>query len=176
MPRSYRLGRRQASVDRTARSILDAARELVAEQGPAPSVGAIARRAGVSRLTVYARFGSRAALLGALAPALAGSGGNDLRHHFERTSAAWAENPAFFRHLGRHLEFDDAGSADAARRIAESLGAADALRPGCSLKEAEDVIAALSAFPMFDRLHKDGRRSPAAVTEILLRLAGAILA
>jgi len=38
------------------------------------------------------------------------------------------------------------------------------------------VIATLSSFPVFDRLHKDGRRAPAAVTEILLRLAGAILA
>jgi len=172
MPRAYRLGRRQASVDRTYRSILDAARELVAERGPAPSVGAVARRAGVSRLTVYARFGSRAALLGSLAPALADHGENDLRHHFERTCSAWAENPALFR----RLRVDDAGGSDAPRRIAEHLATTDALRPGCSLKEAEDVIATLSSFPVFDRLHKDGRRSPAAVTEILLRLAGAILA
>ncbi len=172
MPRSYRLGRRQASVDRTYKAILDAARELVTEQDPAPSVGAVARRAGVSRLTVYARFGSRAALLHALAPSLADHGGSDLRDHFERTSSAWAENPALFR----HLKADNAGGAGAARRLADQLAATDALRPGCSVKEAEDVIAALSSFPVFDRLHKDGRRSPAAVTEILMRLARAILA
>src|SRR5690349_10799904 len=172
MPRSYRLGRRQAAVDRTYNAILDAARQLVTELGPAPSVGAIARRAGVSRLTVYARFGSRAALLHALAPSLADHGGSDLRHHFERVCAAWAENPALFR----HLQADDSGGAGAPRRIAEQLAASDALRPGCSVKEAEDVIAALGSFPVFDRLHKDGRRSPAAVTEILMRLAGAILA
>jgi AcrR family transcriptional regulator len=172
VPRSYRLGRRQASVDRTARSILEAARELVAEQGPAPSVGAVARRAGVSRLTVYARFGSRAGLLEALLPVRADDGGNDLRRHFERTCSAWAENPALFR----HLQVDRAVAMDAARRIAERLAATDALRPGCSLKEAEDVIAALGSFPVFDCLYKDGRRSPAAVTEILLRLAGGILA
>jgi len=172
MPRSYRLGRRQASVDRTYKAVVDAARDLVTELGAAPSVGAIARRAGVSRLTVYARFGSRAALLEALAPFLADHGGSDLRDHFERTCSAWAENPALFR----HLQADEAGAAGPARRIAEQLAAGDALRPGCSLKEAEDVIAALSSFPVFDRLHKDGRRSPAAVTEILMRLAGAILA
>src|SRR6266851_5528140 len=131
MPRSYRLGRRQASVDRTYRSILEAARELVAERGPAPSVGAVARRAGVSRLTVYARFGSRAALLGALAPALADHGDDDLGHHFERTCSAWAQNPA----LVRHLRIDDVTGLEAARRIAEHLAATDALRPGCSLKE-----------------------------------------
>jgi hypothetical protein len=51
----------------------------------------------------------------------------------------------------------------------------DELRPGCSIKEAEDVIAALTSFEIFDRLYKDGRRSPAAVAEILARLASGIL-
>jgi AcrR family transcriptional regulator len=172
VPRTYRLGRRQAAVDRTYNAILDAARQLVAELGPAPSVGAVARQAGVSRLTVYARFGSRAALLHALAPSQPDHGGSDLRQHFERSCSAWAENTALFR----HLQADDTGGAGAPRRIADRLAATDALRPGCSVKEAEDVIAALSSFPVFDRLHKDGRRSPTAVTEILMRLAGAILA
>lgn len=67
-------------------------------------------------------------------------------------------------------------AGDAARHIAERLAATDRVRPGCSIKEAEDVIAALSSFAVFDRLHKDGRRSPAAVADILLRLAAAILA
>src|SRR5437588_11212332 len=69
MGRRYRLGRRQTSVDLTTSSILAAARELVA-QGPASqaSVGAVARRAGVSRITVYNRFGSRAGLLQDLDP------------------------------------------------------------------------------------------------------------
>jgi len=170
MPRSYRLGRRQASVDRTRRSILDAARELVAADGPEPSVGAIARRAGVSRLTVYSRFGSRAGLLDAISPHRAIDPTDDLRTHFERSCAAWAENPPLFRRLGTEPV------GDTPRRIAEHLAATDGLRAGCSIKEAEDVIAALSSFPVFDRLHKDGRRPPAAVAEILLRLGGAILA
>jgi hypothetical protein len=34
----------------------------------------------------------------------------------------------------------------------------------------------LTSFPVFDRLHKNGRRSPAAVAEILMSLAAAILA
>src|SRR5207247_9450254 len=68
MPRPTRLGRRQAAVDRTATSILSATRELVAETGRGVTVAAIARRAGVTRVTVYNRFGSLAALLGALTP------------------------------------------------------------------------------------------------------------
>src|SRR5437016_12124436 len=69
MVRGYRLGRRTASVDRTSAAILDAARALVAA-GPASavSVGAVARRAGVSRITIYNRFGSKEALLRAIVP------------------------------------------------------------------------------------------------------------
>ena len=174
--RAYRLGRRQASVDRTAETILTAARQLVAE-GDAISVGAVARRAGVSRITIYNRFGSKSSLLQALiphqrpVPEATGDAREALRLHFEKTSAAWATSPGLFRNLPR-VEQD----ADVHLRAAEALAAADALRPGCSIREAEDVIGALSSFAVFDRLHKDGRRSPAAVSDILMRLTGAILA
>jgi hypothetical protein len=171
MPRRYRLGRRQASVDRTGARILEAAREVVAESGPDFSVGTLGRRAGVSRATIYNRFGSKGGVLDALRPVPAPEAG-DLRVYVERCCAAWALNPAVFRHLPS--PGDDA--TDAPRRIAERLAAVDALRPGCSLKEAEDVIATLTSFAVFDRLHRDGRRSPAAVAEVLLRLARGILA
>ena len=170
MPRSYRLGRRQASVDRTVSAIVEAGRQLVGQDGLTPSVGAVARRAGVSRLTVYSHFGSKDALMAALAPPPRDHDSHDLRDHFERSSAAWAESPTLFR----KLHVDQPG--DSARRIAEQLAATDGLRPGCSIKEAEDVIAALSSFAVFDRLYKDGRRPLGAVTDILLRLAGGILA
>ena len=170
MPRPYRLGRRQSTVDRTAAAILAAARELVAETGDQVSIAAVASRAGVSRATVYNRFGSRAALLAALTPSL-GVPAGDLRAYVEQSCAAWATQPALFRNLrARPTE------GDAPRRIAEQLAAADALRPGCSLREAEDVIAALTSFPVFDRLHGDGRRSPAAVAAVISRLAAGILA
>ena len=174
--RAYRLGRRQAAVDRTAASILVAARELIGERAEV-SVGDIARRAGVSRVTVYNRFGSRPDLLHALAPhsppiqPATGDAKDSLRRHFEQACLAWAPSPGLFRHLPT-IEVP----TEVIRRLAEGLVAADALRPGCSIREAEDVIAALSSFAVFDRLHKDGRRSPTAVSEILMRLAGGILA
>lgn len=179
MTRSYRLGNRQAAVDRTAQAILAAARRLCA-QAPASSisVGAIAREAGVSRLTVYQRFGSRPRLLEALAPnftpPLTDSPAEPreaLRQHLLGGCEAWAAEPALFRHLPTR-----APDEEAPRRLAENLLAGDALRPGCSIREAEDVIAVLGSFAAFDRLHHDGRRSPAAVADILMRLAGAILA
>ena len=67
MPRSYRLGRRQAAVDSTRVAILTAARDELASGEPGLSAGAVARRAGVSRLTVYNQFGSKAGLLRELA-------------------------------------------------------------------------------------------------------------
>ena len=165
--------------------MLAAARELVAAGGPELSVGAIARRAGVSRLTIYNRFGSRSGLLRAVAgeaqrrgaPA-AGNGARDprteLHDRIADACATWASDPALFRALPAATSpGESTGMKD--RALAERLAAADQLRPGCSLKEAEDVIGALTSFGVFDRLHQDGRRSPAAVTDILVRLAGAIL-
>ena len=83
-----------------------------------------------------------------------------------------AANPALYRNLPAADREDN----EACRALAERLAAADGLRPGCSLKEAEDVLTALTTFAVFDRLHKDGRRSAAAVGEILMRLASEFLA
>jgi AcrR family transcriptional regulator len=184
--RSYRLGRRQVAVDRTRAAILSTAREMVASgNGPSISVGAVARRAGVSRLTIYNRFGSRAGLLQAVldsarasAPASSAEAIGDprarLRRRIAESCARWASDPSLFRRLPE-VGLVESQLFDSDRALAEELAAADQLRPGCSLKEAEDVIGTLTSFPTFDRLHKDGRRSATAVAEILLRLAGAIL-
>lgn len=52
---------------RNRRLLLDAAAELVAEQGaPTVTMDAVARRAGVGKGTVFRRFGSRAGLMQAL--------------------------------------------------------------------------------------------------------------
>src|SRR5438477_7713820 len=132
MPRPYRLGRRQELVDRTAQTILSAAHDLVSQEpAEAVSVGAIARRAGVSRLTVYQRFGSRSGLLQALAPrsarteAVEGNPRDALRHHLVEACTAWAVAPALYRHLPAKSD-SDSGSH---RHLAERLLAGDALRP-----------------------------------------------
>lgn len=177
MARNYRLGRRQVAIDRTAASIVSAAR-LDLEQAPAGglSVGSVARRAGVTRATVYNRFGSRQGLIAALAPtapapqSMAGNPRDAVHEFLSSRCAQWAANPALYR----HLPAVDGGAV--ARTVAERLAAGDALRPGCSLREAQDVLDALGSFPTFDRLHLDGRRSAPAVAEILMRLAGGILA
>ena len=180
--RGYRLGRRQVEAERTRSAILSAARQLVAEFGAESSVGKVAERAGVSRITVYNQFGSKAGLLDALAaeagPAPGGARGadtdsdpvDDLRRRIEQACAAWAADPSLHRQLQGHRR-GHGGEPELDRALAERLAARDRLRAGCSLREAEDVIGLLTSFPAFDRLHKSGRRSPSGVSEILMRMA-----
>jgi AcrR family transcriptional regulator len=185
--RKYELGRRQEAVDQNRAAIVAAARALLVSGGhPALSVGTVAGKAGVSRLTVYNRFGSKAGLLRAVAdearrgtpqplPAETGDPRDRLRQLIADSCSLWASDAALFRHLPEEAGFEnELHGRD--RALAERLAASDQLRLGCSLKEAEDVIGTLTSFPVFDRLHKDGRRSPTAVAEILLRMAAAILA
>ena len=136
-------------------------------------MGAIAAEAGVSRLSVYHHFGSRAGVLAAVAEDAHPAGrsdGSDLRSLMAGAVAHWATDPPLFRRLPATPE-----PQEHVRELVSRLAAEDRLRPGCSLKEAEDVITVLTSFAAFDRLHQDGRRSTAAVTEILMRMAGSIL-
>ena len=171
--RVYRSPRRESAALRTRRSIVQAAQALLRDRPDEPTVGAIARQAGVSRLSVYHHFGSRAGVLAAVAEAAHASGwtgGTDLRSFLAEAVAHWATDPQLFRRLPSTPDIHERP-----RDLAARLAADDRLRPGCSLKEAEDVIAVLTSFAAFDRLHQDGRRSTAAVTDILMRMAGSIL-
>lgn len=66
--REYRLGRRQAQSEKTRVKLLAAARRILMRRDGLAAFGleSVARRAGVSRLTVYNQFGSRVGLLEAL--------------------------------------------------------------------------------------------------------------
>lgn len=165
-PREYRA--RQAAAAHTRRVILEATRRLVREGRSGPTIGAIARAAEVSRLSVYHHFGSRAGVLAAVAAeAGAPPAADDLHGHLAAAAAHWASDPPLYRRLPDQ-DIPTHG-------LAAALAAQDRLRPGCSIKEAEDVIAVLSSFRAFDRLHQDGRRSTPAVVEILMRMSGSIL-
>jgi AcrR family transcriptional regulator len=75
-PRPYQLGKRQGQIDESRRRVLDAAQTLLAEATnyAAFTVDAVARRADVSRATVYYQFESKTGLLEALCDALAEAG------------------------------------------------------------------------------------------------------
>ena len=164
---------------RTRASILAATRDLLVG-GPTrpPTVGEVAAKAGVSRLSVYHHFGSHAGLIAALAAETRSrrplgdeiTGLEQLRATIRQACEHWARDPDLFRRLPGATAL---GSPD--HDLAQRLAAEDRLRPGCSLKEAEDVVALLTSFDAFDRLHQGGRRSTTVAVEILLRMAGAIL-
>jgi AcrR family transcriptional regulator len=166
---------------KTRAAILAAAHDLVTTAQGLPTMGAVAGRAGVSRLSVYHHFGSHAGLLEALAagsrqaspgPPAAADTGERLRARVRLACERWASDADLFRRLPAAAELRDPALD---HELAERLAAEDQLRPGCSLKEAEDVIALVTSFAAFDRFHQDGRRSTAAVADILVRLAGAVL-
>jgi AcrR family transcriptional regulator len=73
--RSYTPGERQRAVEAGRERIVAAARELLEdEDAEGFSIDAVARRAGVARMTIYNQFESKAGLLEALFDALAASG------------------------------------------------------------------------------------------------------
>ena len=75
-PRAYNLGRRKAATEETRSRIIHAARSLLADPGgvSAFTVEAVAREAGVARMTVYYQYGSKGGLLDALYDDLAARG------------------------------------------------------------------------------------------------------
>ena len=88
-PRPYRMARRRESTDENRQRIINAARELLASSDGAArfSLEAVARRAGVARMTVYYQFGSLRGLLQGLCDSLAVAGGmNHLADAFQLMS------------------------------------------------------------------------------------------
>ena len=75
-PRPYQLGKRQDQIDESRRRVLDAAQTLLAEATNYATftVDTVAKRADVSRATVYYQFESKTGLLEALCDALADAG------------------------------------------------------------------------------------------------------
>jgi AcrR family transcriptional regulator len=73
-PRPYRSSRRRVATERTRARLLKAASAMLAARNGI-SLDAVAKRAGVTRLTVYNQFGSRRALLEAVFDDMAERGG-----------------------------------------------------------------------------------------------------
>jgi AcrR family transcriptional regulator len=198
-PRPYDLGRRQQASALTRARILEATRDLLRSGGGQGfTVDAVARRAGVARMTVYYQFGSRAGLLEALFDSLAGRGGMERLAGVFRLPTAlealdgllgvfcgfWASDRLVIRRvraLGaldadfeRSLHARDEGRRRAVRTILGRV-AGEHGRPGAeSMDEAVDVLLLLSGFETFDALAVPGR-DVAGVTSLLQRLARAAL-
>src|SRR5579885_1435905 len=109
----------------TRSRLLAATRELLVA-GAAPTAGAVAARAGVSRLTVYQHFGSQPGLLAAVAAEAAGrqvdAPTDDpvarLRGLIAGACSRWAADPALFRRLPAATE---AAGGEAVHALASAL-------------------------------------------------------
>jgi AcrR family transcriptional regulator len=197
--RGYHLGRRQAAVDQTRARILKAARALLVARGNTDfTIEAVARRARVTRATVYQRFGSRPKLLEALFDDLALQGGmRDLAEAFRhpdpedalarfiatfgrfwtahrpihrRLLALGALDAGLNRTLSARQEWRRQGLRVIVGRLRERFG-----RPAANaLDETIDLLFALTSFQTFDVL-AGPKRTPAHVVPIVLRVAHTIL-
>lgn len=200
-PRPYRIGRRQSATDQTRARIVAAAHDLLsAAQGPAGfSVDAIARKAGVARMTVYYQFGSKSGLMEALFDSLASHGriGEGLATAFSREdsietldgvieafSRFWASDRLIIRRLHGLAVLDpeieqgertrNERRRDALRtavgRVAKEHG-----RPTAEAQdEAIDILHTLTSFETFDIL-AGSTREIEDVTPLIARLARTVI-
>jgi AcrR family transcriptional regulator len=177
--RTYVQTSRAASAQATRDRILAAA-EASFDRGPlaAVRIDDVARRAGVSRSTVYQLFESRAGLLVALADRLRQQAGfdrlveasnhPDARESFRRAMRESCRMFAVIPEVTRAL-FTLAGlDADAVaavgqlergrrpgmRTLAQRMHDQGQLREGVSVEEATELLTVVTSFPSFDELFR----------------------
>src|SRR5262249_50487195 len=193
-PRPYRLGRREAAGRRVRARVVAAARRILTSSAgsSAFSIDGVANEAGVSRMTVYYRFGSRRGLLEALFDDLAARG------HIDRLPAAFAQ-PDPLRALSQYIDVF-AGFWASGRVLIRRLQAMGVMDPelGEALRARQerrrhgltvivgrigerrslpnppedvvDVLFALTSFDTFDALATKGRGQK-EVAALLRRVA-----
>jgi AcrR family transcriptional regulator len=196
--RRYRSAvRDEAASENRARVLTAAIRLLGTPESSAMSMEAVAKTAGVTRLTVYNQFGSRTALLeevfdelarrGELARIPQAMGMSDPRAAFARLIMIfcdfWGSDPAVDR-LNRVASMDEEfASALAARHerrrkalsvLVQRLAQAGHLAMENSAA-ATDVLFALTS-PDFYRTLSIGRRKRSETCALLLRLCNAAIA
>jgi AcrR family transcriptional regulator len=182
-PRSYQLGRRQEQVDESRQRVIDGARSLLAESDSyrAFTVEAVAKRADVSKATVYYQFGSKAGLLEAVCDALAAAGGmsglpaafaaksppEGLQILVRVFSQFWAVDRVVMRRLRALAALDPEVGAVIARRDDRRHSALEAIvapssanrrsRTSASTDQLVRTLWMLTSFETFDALAVPGR-------------------
>ena len=195
-PRPYQMTQRQAAGERTRERILEAARQLLlAGSFSEFTMEAVARAAGVSRLTVYYQFDSKAKLLETLYDYIARRGrmdrlaevfryGNDgliFLHDFVRTFARfWASDRDVIRRLHGLGAIDaEIGEGLKARNERRRKGLDVVLkryeqmytpRPPADRPVTLDTLHMITSFETFDVLAVPGRGFD-EVVEILIKMA-----
>jgi len=175
-PRPYRMGKRQAAAAETRAQILEAARQLLADESEIDlGMEAIARRADVSRLTIYYQFKSRPGLLEALYDHLAARGNvqsvAQVFHEPDPSVALeklirtfvgfWSSDPVVIRRLRGMATLDpdidqgirarDARRQHIAREILRRTVLGEKEKLGAEQQNlAADVLSMLTSFESYD--------------------------
>jgi len=195
--RSYSAVERRRTVEAGRERILAAARELLDDdESEGFSIDAVARRAGVARMTVYNQFESKAGLLEALFDSLALRGPlGGMAEIFKQpdTLAAldayvalfgtfWTLNRRTHRRLrAAAMHDDELAAALAARNERRRRGVTELVRrfgkdarPIVAREEAVNVIFVLLSFDTFDAFAGPDR-SPEDVVPVVRRLIRGVL-
>lgn len=109
--------RRRADADRNRTRILEAARQVFADEGPAARMSAVARRAGVAVGTLYNHYPTKEALLGAAIADRVDEATAAARATLDRLDAGgdpWDEFAGLFRTIAAAQSEDRAFKAAAA--------------------------------------------------------------
>src|SRR5262249_50296141 len=199
-PRPYRMEKRRVAATATRARILEATRQLLAEQGTSDlSMDAIARRADVSRLTIYYQFESRTGLLEALYDYLAMRGNMqrmaEVFHEADASVALqklvrtfvgfWSSDPAVIRRLRAMAAFDpeiakgiqarDGRRLHAAREILRRAGLKDTKKTVKARNSAAEVLSMLTSFETYDALARAGQTEEqilATITDLARHISG----
>lgn len=191
---------RQSKATRTRSEILDAAWEMISDQGADVSMSDIAKAVGVSRQAVYLHFGSRGGLLMALVRRA------DDRFEIRQDFFAAMKRPVasdrldaclcvWFRFVRRivpvardlvRLRATDADAAEAwedrmrdlrawIRQLVATFQEDGALVPGWEVEEAADYIWTASSVQIWDMLVRERGWSEARAESVLRRTISTIV-
>jgi AcrR family transcriptional regulator len=193
-PRPYRAGQRQVASEATRARMVSAARDLLSDPDQSVDFTAegVARKAGLSRMTVYYQFGSRAGLLEAILDDLATRGGmQDLPAVMQKQSpdealadlitvfcGFWASERLVIRRLRAMAVLDPELAGvfrdDRRRQMLEAIVArlpeAAAWSPSTS-REKVDVLQMLTGFATYDSLAEARPDRVVRALQQLVRLA-----
>ena len=194
-PRPYNIGNRRADAEQTRARVIEAARELIS--GPNGMAGfsmeAVARQAGVARMTVYYQFGSKVGLLEAVYDDLAQKGlVASLRSVFDAPDGIqaldalvgafgwfWDSDRLIMRRLRALAVLDpdfegarerDERRRDLFRRIVGRITEEYGLPKPESAPQIVDILTTLAGFETFDALAGD-KHEPGDILPIVQRLA-----
>jgi len=193
-PRTYRAGQRDVASKGTRDRIVDAARALLAAPDAVGdfTLEAVARGAGLSRMTVYYQFGSRAGLLEAILDDLAGRGGMEqVPQAMQAPSAAealsalittfvgfWASQRLLLRRLRAMAVLDPELTGvfrDARRRNMLAVIAARARSEGApGDDDLVDLLTVMTSFETYDALAR-GDNDDQRVLNLLQQAAATMM-